>query len=257
MENPCKRNPCISNFEGLLLAVKLCVPAARADGPTMASEQKEANASDPDAVTLGPAFEPGTWSWQEAEDWVAYDVVEANRLEWCFQAGVQRVKFGLGEDDWVDLRDMVRSDGRAVRRAAPPEAPAMPRGPRSYEASEGETEAPVAGAPPPAPWDVPLNGVGSLPPHMRNKPPDPSVVSEVGYPYWCTGSGASPELLEKLARDLEASYKEPVQGKFPDPWTYAPTEEYVPDRVEVDPIPECMKELFDESKNPVDMPSVY
>ena len=69
------------------------------------------------------------------------------------------------------------------------------------------------------------------------------------------GSGASPELLEKLAAELEASYKEPI--KWEDPWVYRPTEEYVPDRVEVDPIPECLKELFDEAKNPCDMPSAY
>ena len=62
-------------------------------------------------------------------------------------------------------------------------------------------------------------------------------------------------LLEKLAAELEASYKEPV--KWEDPWVYRPTEEYVPDRVEVDPVPECLKELFDEAKNPCDMPSAY
>ena len=147
------------------------------------------------------------------------------------QAGVQRVVF-CRDDDWVDLREMVRSDGCRVRRDAPPEA-----------------------APPPAPWDVPTNGRDSIPAYMRNKPADPSKVSEVGYPYWCTGSGAPPELLEKLAAELEASYKEPV--KWEDPWVYRPTEEYVPDRVEVDPVPECLKERFDEAKNPRDMPSAY
>ena len=62
-------------------------------------------------------------------------------------------------------------------------------------------------------------------------------------------------LDEKLAAELEASYKEPV--RWEDPWVYRPTEEYVPDRVEVDPVPECLKELFDEAKNPCDMPSAY
>ena len=68
--------------------------------------------------------------------------------------------------------------------------------------------------------------------------------------------------MDSLIRDgiltpaeLEASYKEPV--KWEDPWVYRPTEEYVPDRVEVDPVPECLKELFDEAKNPCDMPSAY
>ena len=102
---------------------------------------------------------------------------------------------------------------------------------------------------------MPTNGRDSIPAYMRHKPADPSKVSEVGYPYWCTGSGAPPELLEKLAAELEASYKEPV--KWEDPWVYRPTEEYVPDRVEVDPVPECLKELFDEAKNPCDMPSAY
>ena len=239
----------------------------------MASEAKqETNRSDPDVVRLGPKFAPGTWFWQEAPAparkgarakpprWVQYEQEQANRLEWCHQAGVQRVVF-CRDDDWVDLREMVRSDGRRVRRDAPPEAAPVPRGPRSYEGDEAAAPAPApaaeaaAAAPPPAPWDVPVNGRDSIPAYMRNKPADPSKVSEVGYPYWCTGSGAPPELLEKLAAELEASYKEPV--KWEDPWVYRPTEEYVPDRVEVDPVPECLKELFDEAKNPCDMPSAY
>ena len=89
----------------------------------MASEAKqETNRSDPDVVRLGPKFAPGTWFWQEAPEparkgarakpprWVQYEQDQANRLEWCHQAGVQRVVF-CRDDDWVDLRGMVRSDG--------------------------------------------------------------------------------------------------------------------------------------------------
>ena len=70
----------------------------------MASEAKqETNRSDPDVVRLGPKFAPGTWFWQEAPEparkgarakpprWVQYEQDQANRLEWCHQAGVQRV----------------------------------------------------------------------------------------------------------------------------------------------------------------------
>ena len=72
----------------------------------MASEAKqETNRSDPDVVRLGPKFAPGTWFWQEAPEparkgarakpprWVQYEQEQANRLEWCHQAGVQRVVF--------------------------------------------------------------------------------------------------------------------------------------------------------------------
>ena len=120
----------------------------------MASEAKqETNRSDPDVVRLGPKFAPGTWFWQEAPEparkgarakpprWVQYEQEQANRLEWCHQAGVQRVVF-CRDDDWVDLREMVRSDGRRVRRDAPPEAAPVPRGPRSYEGDEAAAPAP-------------------------------------------------------------------------------------------------------------------
>ena len=87
----------------------------------MASEAKqETNRSDPDVVRLGPKFAPGTWFWQEAPEparkgarakpprWVQYEQEQANRLEWCHQAGVQRVVF-CRDDDWVDLREMVQT----------------------------------------------------------------------------------------------------------------------------------------------------
>ena len=91
----------------------------------MASEAKqETNRSDPDVVRLGPKFAPGTWFWQEAPAparkgaraksprWVQYEQEQANRLEWCHQAGVQRVVF-CRDDDWA------RCTGwRAVRRRA-------------------------------------------------------------------------------------------------------------------------------------------
>lgn len=75
---------------------------------------------------------------------------------------------------------------------------------------------------------------------------DPKECDEVGYPYNLVGSGASPAELTQILKDLEATYKEPIVKGAPD---YEPEVqvEYVPDRVEIDPIPRCMKELFEEA----------
>lgn len=83
---------------------------------------------------------------------------------------------------------------------------------------------------------------------------DPAEVSEVGYPYNLMGSNASPQELMQILRDLEATYKEPVVPGAP-PYEPQVTVEYVPDRVEIDPIPACMKELFEDPD--VKVPSAY
>ena len=100
------------------------------------------------------------------------------------------------------------------------------------------------------------------PAHLRNKhlkdlttgelTDDPREVPEVGAPYGLMGSGADPELLMRIARDLEATYKEPVEP--PRGYKAPEREEYVPDRSVIDPVPECLKPLFNE---PVSMPEAY
>lgn len=87
-----------------------------------------------------------------------------------------------------------------------------------------------------------------------NKPPNPKEISEVGRPYNLMGSGASPEVLKKLHKELEATYKEPIVPGAP-PYKPQVQVEYVPDRVEVDPYPPCMREMF--FKNDVGMPPHY
>ena len=75
---------------------------------------------------------------------------------------------------------------------------------------------------------------------------DPKEVSEVGPPYNLMGSGATPEELRRVMEQLESTYP---NGPPPPPPVYEAKkrEEYVPDPVEIDPIPPCLREMFDAS----------